>query len=142
MREACRSLARASPGLIGSSSAFLLLLAATVVWLALGPVLGFSSGWLLVPSAAASIAALLLVVLLQYSQNRDTRALQMKLDEVIRSVSEARTQLVQLERLSDEELAQIEEEFEELREEPERLRSTERVVQLRPDQPADRPRRG
>src|SRR5215210_4424163 len=113
--EACRLVARVAPGLIGSSTAFLIMLAGTAIWLVLGPAFGFSDGWLLVPSAVASIVALLLVVLLQYSQNRDTRALQLKLDEVIRSVSDARTQLVRLERLSDEELERIEEEFEELR---------------------------
>jgi len=116
LREACRLVARLAPGLIGSTTAFLLLLAITIAWLALGPFLHFSDAWLLVPSAAASIVALLLVVLLQYSQNRDTRALQLKLDEVIRSLGDARTQLVRLERMSDEELKQIEDEFEELRE--------------------------
>jgi low affinity Fe/Cu permease len=63
----------------------------------------------------ASIVALLLVVLLQYSQNRDTRALQLKLDEVIRSIGEARSGLVGLERRSEEELSELEEEFEQLR---------------------------
>ena len=116
LTDACRMVARFAPGLIGSTSAFICVLAATLVWLALGPVFEFSDGWLLVPSAAASIVALILVVLLQYSQNRDTRALQLKLDEVIRSMSEARTHLVRLERLSDEELERIEEEFEGLRE--------------------------
>ena len=95
----------------------LLLVAATVAWAVLGPFVDFSSDWLLVPSALASIVALLLVVLLQYSQNRDTRALQLKLDEVIRALGEARSELLQLERRSDEELAEIEEEFERLREE-------------------------
>jgi low affinity Fe/Cu permease len=128
--EAGRRLARFSPALIGSASAFLVTLAATIVWLALGPVFDFSSGWLLVPSAVASIVALLLVVLLQYSQNRDTRALQLKLDEVIRSISDARTQLVQLERLSDAELQQIEQEFEELRDDEEAPRPSGRVVRL------------
>jgi len=71
---------------------------------------------LLVPSALASIVALLLVVLLQYSQNRDTRALQLKLDELIRSFGDARTQLLRLERMSDEELAALETEFERLSE--------------------------
>jgi low affinity Fe/Cu permease len=117
VRDACRLVARLAPGLIGSTSAFIAVLASTLVWLALGPVFDFSDGWLLVPSAVASIVALILVVLLQYSQNRDTRALQLKLDEVIRSVSDARTQLVRLEQLSDEELGKIEEEFEELRSE-------------------------
>lgn len=116
LTDLCRLVARVAPGLIGSTSAFTCVLAATLAWLALGPVFDFSDGWLLVPSAVASIVALILVVLLQYSQNRDTRALQLKLDEVIRSMSEARTQLVRLERLSDEELERIEEEFEELRE--------------------------
>lgn len=110
------SLARHAPSIVGSTGAFLGILALTLAWLALGPVFDFSDGWLLVPSALASIVALLLVVLLQYSQNRDTRALQLKLDEVMRSQTEARTHLLGLERLSDEELSKIEEEFQQLRE--------------------------
>jgi low affinity Fe/Cu permease len=110
-----KHFARVAPTVVGSTGAFAGLTAATILWLAVGPFVGFSSGWLLVPSAAASILALLLVVLLQYSQNRDTRALQLKLDEVIRAVGEARSDLLQLERLSDEELTEIEREFERLR---------------------------
>ena len=102
---------------MGSTEAFIATVAATLVWLAIGPFVGFSDAWLLVPSAVASILALLLVVLLQYSQNRDTRALQLKLDEVIRAVAEARTHLVRVERLSDQELTEIETEFDRLREE-------------------------
>jgi len=78
---------------------------------------GIAGGWFSRTSAVASIVALLLVVLLQASQNRDTKAVQLKLDEVIRSVSEARTDLVRLEHRSDDELAQIEEEFERIRDE-------------------------
>jgi low affinity Fe/Cu permease len=115
VRGALRHLARTAPAFIGSAGAFIALLAAVIAWLVLGPLFGFSDAWLLWPSAIASIVALLLVVLLQYSQNRDTRALQLKLDEVIRSLVDARTHLVRLERMSDEELEQIEEEFEELR---------------------------
>jgi low affinity Fe/Cu permease len=112
-----RELARVAPAVVGSPAAFLSVAAATLVWLALGPVFDFSGGWLLWPSAIASIVALLLVVLLQYSQNRDTRALQLKLDEVIRAIGEARMQLLRVERLSDEELSEIETEFDRLREE-------------------------
>jgi low affinity Fe/Cu permease len=111
LTAAVQAAARGAPRVIGSTGAFLILCAATVVWLGLGPVLGFSSGWLLVPSALASIVALLLVVLLQYSQNRDTRALQLKLDEVIRAVADARNDLVRLEELPDDKLAGIEREF-------------------------------
>jgi low affinity Fe/Cu permease len=117
MTRLVKDAARAAPGLIGSATSFILLCATTLVWLVLGPVFGFSSGWLLVPSAAASIIALLLVVLLQYSQNRDTRALQLKLDEVIRALGEARTELVRLEELPDEQLARIESDFRNLRDE-------------------------
>src|SRR5215210_1815162 len=81
-----RALSRLAPAVVGSQAAFLVVLAVTIVWIAIGPYVDFSDGWLLVPSAVASIVALLLVVLLQYSQNRDTRALQLKLDELIRSV--------------------------------------------------------
>jgi low affinity Fe/Cu permease len=112
-----QGFARLAPSVVGSTGAFVGLVAATIVWAALGPLFDFSDGWLLVPSAVASIVALLLVVLLQYSQNRDTRALQLKLDEVIRAVETARPDLLRLEHRTDEELAEIETEFERLREE-------------------------
>jgi low affinity Fe/Cu permease len=115
LKQLVQPFARAAPGLVGSTAAFVGLVVATIVWVALGPFVDFSSGWLLVPSAVASILALLLVVLLQYSQNRDTRALQLKLDEVIRAVGAARSDLLRLERLSDEELTEIEREFDRLR---------------------------
>src|SRR5215218_1667772 len=108
--------ARLAPGVVGSTEAFIATVAATLVWLAIGPFVGFSDAWLLIPSAVASIVALLLVVLLQYSQNRDTRALQLKLDELIRSFGDARTQLLRLEQMSDDELAALEIEFERLSE--------------------------
>ena len=58
----------------------------------------------------------MLVVLLQYTQNRDTRAIQLKLDEIIRGLDSTRTQLVRVEHATDEELDRIEEEFRELKE--------------------------
>ena len=94
----------------------MLALAATLVWIACGQIFHWSGGWVLWPATITSVGALLLVLLLQYTQNRDTRAIQLKLDELIRSLDDARTHLVRLEELSDEELEQIEEEFEELRE--------------------------
>ena len=67
-------------------------------------------------SAIASVVTFLIVFSLQYTQNRDTRAIQLKLDEILRSSENARTQLVKLERLSDEELGQVEQELIELHE--------------------------
>jgi low affinity Fe/Cu permease len=117
LKQLLHGVARVAPSVVGSTGAFLGVVGATLVWLATGPAVNFSDGWLLVPSALASIVALILVVLLQYSQNRDTRALQLKLDEVIRSVADARSHLLRVERLSDEELTKIETEFDQLREE-------------------------
>ena len=115
---------RAAPALVGSTTSLVGLVVLIVVWLLLGPVLRFSSGWLLWPSAIASIVALLLVVVLQSTQNRDTRALQLKLDEVIRALGEARTDLLRLELASDEELEAIETELDRLRAGPDAGRQT------------------
>jgi low affinity Fe/Cu permease len=111
-----RRIAQRAPGVVGSPWTFLGLLAAVFVWLAVGPAFGFSGDWLLIPATATSVGAVILVVLLQYTQNRDTRSIQLKLDELIRSLSAARTQLVRLEHLSDEELDELEREFRRLRE--------------------------
>ena len=111
-----RAVARRAPDIVGSPLLFAATCTLIVLWLALGPVFGFSSAWLVVPATATSIGAFLFVVVLQYSQNRDTRALQLKLDELIRGLAEARTRLVRLEDMSDEELAEMETEFTRLRE--------------------------
>ncbi|HKG43199.1 MAG TPA: low affinity iron permease family protein [Gaiellaceae bacterium] len=116
MRRFLQRIAQRSPTVVGSPWSFLGVLAAVVVWLAVGPVFDFSGNWLLIPATATSVGAVILVVLLQYTQNRDTRAVQLKLDELIRGLREARTHLVRLEQLSDEELDELEREFRRLRE--------------------------
>ena len=115
-RAICRVASRA-PGVVGSPWVFVGAVALTLVWVASGPLFGWSSNWILWPATVTSVGAFLLVLLLQYTQNRDTRAIQLKLDELIRSMHDARTHLVRLEQLTDEELDQIEEEFAALREE-------------------------
>ncbi len=116
MRRLTRWLAATAPRLVGSPLTFVLALAVVLGWLVSGPFLHWSGNWILVPATATSVGAFLLVLLLQYSQNRDMRAIQLKLDELIRSLDRARTRLVRLEDLSDEELEQMESEFSELRE--------------------------
>ena len=111
-----RRVASRAPAVVGSPRTFALALVAALVWIVSGPIFDWSGGWVLWPATITSVGAFLLVLLLQYTQNRDTRAIQLKLDELIRSLDHARTQLVRLEHLSDEELEQIEEEFQELRE--------------------------
>jgi low affinity Fe/Cu permease len=117
MRFLCRYVASRAPAFVGNPWTFLVALGVVLAWVASGPLFGWSGGWVLWPATVTSVGAFLLVLLLQYSQNRDTRAIQLKLDELIRSLDAARTQLVQLEELSDEELTEIEEEFAALREE-------------------------
>jgi low affinity Fe/Cu permease len=116
-RAACQAFARRAPDAVGSQWALISALVLVVGWIATGPLFRWSTNWVLWPATASSVGAFLLVLLLQYSQNRDTRSIQLKLDEVIRALAEARTELVQLERSSDEELEKIEEEFAELRKE-------------------------
>ena len=123
-----RRIALRTPEVVGSPWAFFAAIVLAVVWVVVGPIAGFSDTWLLWPSAIASVVTFLIVFSLQYTQNRDTRAVQLKLDEILRASETARTQLVKLERLSDEELGQVEREIIELREQ-------EREQEREPDEP-------
>jgi low affinity Fe/Cu permease len=114
VRESLLRLVRRAPDMIGSPYAFLAAVAAVGVWLLTGPIFGFSSNWLVLPATITSIGAFVVVFLIQYSQNRDTRVIQVKLDELIRALDETRTELVRLEYTSDEELERIEREFDAL----------------------------
>jgi low affinity Fe/Cu permease len=115
--ELWRRLAARAPTAVGNVWTFLIVLAVTVAWLGTGPAFGWSDKWILVPATVTSVGAFLLIVLLQYTQNRDTRAIQLKLDEVIRSLRDARTEFVRLEHRPDHELGEIEESFSKLRSE-------------------------
>ena len=110
-----RTISRKTADLVGSPLAFLAALALVAAWIVWGFFAHFSDRWLLVPSAVASVIAFVIVFSLQYTQNRDTRAIQLKLDELLRGVGRTRTELVKLEQMSDEELSQIEVEFDRLR---------------------------
>jgi low affinity Fe/Cu permease len=111
-----RRIAARTPEIVGSPWAFLTAILLTVLWIAWGFFAVFSNTWLLVPSAVASVVTFLIVFSLQYTQNRDTRAIQLKLDEILRGTERARSELVKLERLSDEELTRMEDEIVQLRE--------------------------
>jgi low affinity Fe/Cu permease len=115
MRLLCRSLAARAPALVGNVWTFLTVILVTIVWVATGPIFDWSGNWLLIPATITSVGAFVLLFGLQYTQNRDTRAIQLKLDEVIRSLDQARTDLVRLERLPDETIDEIEREFERLK---------------------------
>lgn len=99
----------------GSAAAFVGALLVVLVWASTGPVFGFSDTWQLVINTGTTIVTFLMVFLIQNTQNRDSKAMQLKLDELIR-VSRARDAFVDLEELSDEELAQLDKEFRDLHE--------------------------
>ncbi len=110
-----RRFARRTSNLLGRAESFLAALAAIVVWAILGPVYHYSDTWQLVINTATTIVTFLMVFLIQNTQNRDAKAIHLKLDELLRGVKGAQTGLVRLEDLSDEELKELEASFEALR---------------------------
>jgi low affinity Fe/Cu permease len=96
---------------MASPAVFLAAMGMIVVWLGLGPMYGYSDTWHLVVNTGTSVITFLMVFLLQNTQSRDTRAIQLKLDELLRSIKSARNELVRLEDLSDEDLEKLRAEF-------------------------------
>jgi low affinity Fe/Cu permease len=82
-----------------------------VLWAATGPLFDYSDTWQLVINTGTTIVTFLMVFLIQNTQNRDSLAIHLKLDELIRALGHARNQLIDLEELNDEELAALQEEF-------------------------------
>jgi low affinity Fe/Cu permease len=111
IREAFRKFAMWTAELMGSAYAFFFALITIVVWAALGPLYRFSDTWQLVINTGTTIITFLMVFLLQSTQNRDTLSLQLKLDELIRAVKNARNELIDLEDLSEKDLGRLKKEF-------------------------------
>jgi len=113
--DAFRVFARHSAIALGSAWAFAGAVLVILVWILTGPMFHFSDTWQLVINTATTIVTFLMVFLIQNTQNRDAKAVHLKLDEVIRALKGARNQLVDLENLSDEELKKLEEQFKSMR---------------------------
>jgi len=118
--EAFRIIARRSSTLLGSAWAFAGALLVILVWILTGPTFHFSDTWQLIINTATTVITFLMVFLIQNTQNRDAKAVHLKLDEVIRALKGARNQLVDLENLSDEDLKKLEKQFQRLRQKAER----------------------
>jgi low affinity Fe/Cu permease len=99
----------------GSHWAFLIALLVVVVWAATGPLFHFSDTWQLVINTGTTVVTFLMVFLIQATQNRDGKALQLKLDELIRAQRSARNVFADLEDATEEELQEFEAEFKALR---------------------------
>jgi low affinity Fe/Cu permease len=100
--------------IVGSPWAFFLAILIILTWAISGPLFGFSDTWQLVINTGTTIITFLMVFLIQNTQNRDAKVIHLKLDELLRGVKGARTGLVDLEDLTDKELAQLQQEFERL----------------------------
>jgi low affinity Fe/Cu permease len=117
-RDGFRMLAHATASAVGSPYAFAIALLAVVVWAVTGPAFHYSDTWQLVINTATTVITFLVVFMIQNTQNRDSRAIHIKLDELIRAVAAARNRLVDVEDLPDEELARLTKEFQRLGEAP------------------------
>jgi len=98
----------------GHPAAFFIAICVIVIWAITGPIFGFSDTWQLVINTGTTIITFLMVFLIQNTQNRDTHALQIKLDELIRATHGAHNALLDLEELSEKELLVIRDRYEKL----------------------------
>jgi low affinity Fe/Cu permease len=108
------SFAHAASRVAGKPIAFILATAAVLAWATTGPYFGYSDTWQLVINTSTTIITFLMVFLIQNTQNRDSAAMQLKLDELIRAINGAHNGLLDLEELSDEELDRIKGHYEAL----------------------------
>jgi low affinity Fe/Cu permease len=100
---------------VGTKWSFAASMLIIVVWTALGPYFHYSNTWQLVINTATTIVTFLMVFLIQNTQNRDARAIHLKLDEIIRAMRQARNEMIDIEKLSDEELEEMSKTFESIR---------------------------
>ena len=115
IRDAFGVFARKTSTILGSAWAFVIAIVIIVVWAMTGPAFHYSDTWQLIINTGTTIVTFLMVFLIQNTQNRDAKAVHLKLDELIRALGPARNKLVDLEKLSDDDLKNLESEFERLR---------------------------
>jgi low affinity Fe/Cu permease len=107
LREAFARFAGVAAQATGSAGAFTLAAATVVAWAAMGPLFGFSDSWQLVINTSTTIITFLMVFLIQHAQNKDIRAVHLKLNELIAAMRGASNRLIDVEDLSDEELDKL-----------------------------------
>ena len=118
--DAFRIFARRSSAVLGSAWAFGIAILVIVIWGLTGPAFHYSNTWQLIINTGTTIVTFLMVFLIQNTQNRDAKAAHLKLDEIIRALEGARNELIDLEKLADEDLTNLEKQFERVRKKAER----------------------
>ena len=116
-QHAFKVFAKWTARITGKPITFVLALAVIIVWAVSGPIFGYSDTWQLVINTGTTIVTFLMVFLIQNTQNRDTGAMQAKLDELIRAIEGAHNALLDLEELDESEIEQIRSDYEHLAEE-------------------------
>jgi len=114
MNESFRKLAIFVSTLVGKPFAFFTALLIIISWALLGPLFNYSKTWQLFINTATTIVTLLMVFLIQNTQNRDSRALHLKLDELLKGIHGARNTLINLEDLPDSEIEKLHQEAQKL----------------------------
>jgi len=115
LNEVFRKFAQRTSEWTGSAWAFVLAVMIILIWAVTGPMFGFSDTWQLVINTGTTIVTFLMVFLIQNTQNRDAKAMHLKLDELLRGVEGARTGMVDLEHWTDEELERLQAQFQRIR---------------------------
>lgn len=115
MRDTFNRLAATTSRLVGTYWAFMLAALAVVIWGITGPLFSFSDTWQLVINTGTTIVTFLMVFLIQNTQNRDARAIHLKLDELIHSVKRAHDEMIDIEKLTDDELEHLAERYRKIR---------------------------
>lgn len=119
-----RRVAQRTSYILGTPRAFYIAAAFLVLWGATGPYFQYSAMWQFIIQAVPTAFSLLTVILIQNTQNRDSEAMHLKLDELLRSIKEARTELVEVEDLPDGEMEKLKEEFVEIAEAEKEIKKT------------------
>lgn len=115
MNELFDKIAHKVSEIVGSSWAFILALVLVIIWIFSGHLFYYSDSWQLVINTSTTIVTFLIVFLIQATQNKDTKAVHLKLNELIRAVARARNELVDLEDMSSKELLMLKEEFKKIK---------------------------
>jgi low affinity Fe/Cu permease len=112
--ELFRHVARRIADMLGTAGVFWAAVGLIVVWGSTGHLFGYSDTWQLVINTATTIITFLMVFIIQNTQNRDNKAIQLKLDELIKALKGARNSMIDLDKLSDGQLKALEEEYKRL----------------------------